>query len=525
MNSDLIKHIKTQLLTFQKSRTSISQIVTKIHQDINLKFQSLINEIYHHEFSLISLLSKLSSNSLTSSEQASLSFYSSSIFDFEVPSITNLSKYISQLTCDLQIKSHPNLLQPNMTLPDLLSKLSQQSLFPLGHVGRVCRVLLSSDGSKLISSGKDCIINIWCCKSSQITHQLKGHEDWVNWIKLSNDEKFLVSASGDRTLCMWSMETFEILHRFIGHNNWVNCVDSTRNFAYLVSGSRDTTVRVWSTVTKKQEFRINAHSSWVNSVQVTADDKYIISASGDFLIKVWNFFSKKLEATLNQHTSYVQCLALAPNGFWLASGSSDMTVKICSLSNLQNTDRFVIALKGFITCIAWSSDSKYLFVCTSGGLASWWDVARGGILNEWFLPGSVRTCCVLSFDKILIGMESGQVGWFDSRNGQTNWLSAHFDEIVYAWVDPVQRVLVSLSKDAKMHKWDLKNAKHQALICEDVLRVAKIAAAKDLKFLYVKDSYEVIRVFDWSNALVWKCHVKELRIEDLDGYEGIDEVF
>lgn len=525
MDSDLIKHIKTQLLIFQKSRTSISQTITKIHQEINLKFQSLLNEIYHHEFSLISLLSKLTSNSLSSSDQASLSFYSSSIFDFEVPSASNLSKYISQLTCDLKIKSYPNLLQANMTLPDLLSKLSQQSLFPLGHTGRVCRVLLNSDCTQIISAGKDCNINIWCCKSSQITHQLKGHQDWVNWIKLSNDEKFLVSASGDRSIHLWSMESYELLHKFTGHNDWVNCVDSTRNFAYLVSGSKDTTVRVWSTVTKKQEFCINAHSSWVNSVQVTTDDKYIISASGDFLIKIWNFFSKKLEFTLNQHTSYVQCLALAPNGVWLASGSSDMTVKICSLSSLQNTDKFTIELKGFVTCIAWSSDSKFLFICTSDGSASWWDVARGGILNEWFLPGFVRTCCVLRIDKVLVGMESGQVGWFDSSNGQTNWLSAHFDEIVFAWVDPMQKVLVSLSKDAKMHKWDLKKSKHQGLICEDVQRVTKIAAAKDLKFLYVKDSFGVVRVFDWRNALVWKCSVMELRIEDLHGYEGIDEVF
>jgi WD40 repeat protein len=75
------------------------------------------------------------------------------------------------------------------------------------HRFGINRTLLTSDGRKLVTAGRDGCIKTWDVaeKDALLLNSFEEHVDWVNDLILFRD-KTLISASSDNTIMMWDIE-------------------------------------------------------------------------------------------------------------------------------------------------------------------------------------------------------------------------------------------------------------------------------------------------------------------------------
>jgi len=157
----------------------------------------------------------------------------------------------------------------------------------IGHLGNVCSVVYSPDGSRLISGSMDKTIKIW--DPNTATKQ-----------------------------CLLTLE---------GHNDSVNAVACFADGKRVVSGSSDKTVKVWSSETGVCRLTLEGHTASVNAVAVTPDGRQVISAGNDGTVRIWNVADGKCLQTLSEHSGPIEALALSSDGKVLLTGGQDRTIR------------------------------------------------------------------------------------------------------------------------------------------------------------------------------------------------------
>merc|ERR1712126_580698 len=114
---------------------------------------------------------------------------------------------------------------------------------------------------------------------------LAYHDGPINCIVLSEDGSLLLTGSDDKTIRMWCTNAAktECIGTLSGHTKAVKCLSVFDNF--VISGSVDTTVRKWDMTTLECVFVYRGHSGQI--AKVICSPEFVFSVSADKTARCW----------------------------------------------------------------------------------------------------------------------------------------------------------------------------------------------------------------------------------------------
>jgi WD40 repeat protein len=276
-----------------------------------------------------------------------------------------------------------------------------------GHVFGVLSVAYSPDG-KLVATGDghdrgstgglDAQIRLWRVADGKLLRQFPGHINSVQDIAFSPDGKMLATAGHDARTKLWEVATGKRLRQLRGADAQFRSVAFSPEGGLLAVASTSGELAIWR-IDSGQKVRdfgaIGDERRGVGQVVFLPDGKTILSrefrsarGGGQDEFHFWDRDSgKELRSfgmeTRNPHRS---CYALSPDGKTVAVVPSDFNDYTIQLRDVA-TGKIVGQLKGhtngWVTALAFSSDSKIL---ASGGQDTTvllWDVSRARLEHLW----------------------------------------------------------------------------------------------------------------------------------------------
>lgn len=115
-----------------------------------------------------------------------------------------------------------------------------------GHDGPVLVARFTTDGSYLMTGGKDRTVILWNPhKGTKVKEYAGIHGYEVLDIKITDDNNRFASCGGDRQVFLWDVGTGQVIRRIGGHTARVNCLSFNKDQTVLVTGCYDRAVRTW----------------------------------------------------------------------------------------------------------------------------------------------------------------------------------------------------------------------------------------------------------------------------------------
>lgn len=225
------------------------------------------------------------------------------------------------------------------------------------HTHPVRGVVITADGSRVISAADDGTLRVWDLVSGAELMVLKGHESEVLAVAAFPDGRRIASGSRDATVRLWDTETGECLLILRGHDLPVSSLTMAPDGSWLASGSWDSSVRLWNPETGQERGTIWGHAYGINALTVTPDGQTLVSASYDRTIKAWDPLNGELRRIFEGHSRQVLAVAVTPDGRQLVSASEDCTLKRWDMDEGCQLWTYYGHTDG-VSCVAISPDGR-----------------------------------------------------------------------------------------------------------------------------------------------------------------------
>ena len=89
------------------------------------------------------------------------------------------------------------------------------------HTNEVWYLEFSHDGTKLVTTGRDCAVIIYDARTFDVIHKLTDHQDPVAYATWSPDDTKLISCSQDYKAKLWDVKVWTPLFFY---NVLLNCI-------------------------------------------------------------------------------------------------------------------------------------------------------------------------------------------------------------------------------------------------------------------------------------------------------------
>lgn len=154
-----------------------------------------------------------------------------------------------------------------------------------GHKGAINSLALSSDGLRIVTSGKDATVRVWPIDGSKDAIVLRGHKYGVTDARFAKSGQRIVSVGEDRIGVVENADgtgDAVVWNAGLSLKSIEMNPDETR--AAIIS---EDGVFLWSLGDSTTVRPLRGHAGLVNSVRFSADGKYLVTASSDGSARVW----------------------------------------------------------------------------------------------------------------------------------------------------------------------------------------------------------------------------------------------
>jgi len=136
-------------------------------------------------------------------------------------------------------------------------------------------VAFSPDGSRLaVVSNQTNDGKIWDAVTGKELLVLKGHTD-INWgVEFNSDGTRVITSGRDGTARIWDSATGKLLLTLSGHTSTVVKARFSPDGKWIATAAKDGTTRLWDATTGKELLSLESFST--NDVEFTADGKHLV---------------------------------------------------------------------------------------------------------------------------------------------------------------------------------------------------------------------------------------------------------
>ncbi|OAX37567.1 WD40 repeat-like protein [Rhizopogon vinicolor AM-OR11-026] len=235
----------------------------------------------------------------------------------------------------------------------------------------VCCVTFSTDGTNILSGGRNMMIKEWAIPESALLESPPEEE-----ARDSNSKAPAESSLPSLSTPQISIATAETSQAFTrittpvraykDHKETVHAVAVFPDGRRMVTGSYDNMVHIWDLKDGVLLKKMEGHSGWVWAVAVSRDGKLVASGDDNGTLIVWHGDTGEiLIPAVKAHAGRIRSMNFSPDGALLATGSTDKTTELWSTDTWKAQGN-PINCGGIIYCVRFSPSGEHLAISTDG---------------------------------------------------------------------------------------------------------------------------------------------------------------
>jgi predicted nucleic acid-binding Zn-ribbon protein/mono/diheme cytochrome c family protein len=145
---------------------------------------------------------------------------------------------------------------------------------------------LRNDLSSVALGGPSRLIKIWDTQSTEQSHSIKKHTDWITGLSYSPDGILLATADRNGGAWVWEAGSGNEFHTLRAHQKAITALTWRADSNLLATASEDGQVIFWEMNNGKQAKKIEAHKSGVLAFDYARDGHFATSGR-DRRVKLW----------------------------------------------------------------------------------------------------------------------------------------------------------------------------------------------------------------------------------------------
>ena len=201
------------------------------------------------------------------------------------------------------------------------------------------------------------------------------------------DGRHILTGAEDGMIRQWRVEDGREVGQPFRASSGIQSLALSGDRKWVVSGE-ERLATVWNRITHQCAFTVDEHTNWVRTVDVSPDSTRFATGSTDHKVYIWDISTGIRLVGPLRHEKHVVAVKFSPDGNYLASISLCRELRIYNAENGELL-RSVSVKTHSTNPIAWSSDSRRIFVICSDGAIRQIFVDTGTFISEWTTPGEL----------------------------------------------------------------------------------------------------------------------------------------
>jgi len=269
-----------------------------------------------------------------------------------------------------------------------------------GHSQRVFAVVVTPDGSQMISGGDHGEIFLWDIKTGKLIGRYEGHpdygeekEDFITSLAITSDGKTLISGDFNGMVIIQDVQTRRVMHKLQAHPSFISSIDiSPDDQTFVTSSNNENIARVWDLATGDLMLEYSGHEGPVWSAQFSPDGQSIVSSDSTPVILRWDAKTGTLQQRYEGgHASGVNRISVSPDGKHMLSAGDDTDIVLWDVESGQVQGK-LSAHNSWIPTITYSPDGNYALSAAMDGTLILWDMTSLRPLRTFYgHTGGVRS--------------------------------------------------------------------------------------------------------------------------------------
>lgn len=327
-----------------------------------------------------------------------------------------------------------------------------------GHDRGSLAVAFNSDGSHIVTAGRDAKIRVWDVSDGKEVLVLDDTIPTYS-LALSSDGRQIAAGGFDGTVRIWGMESADLILKITGHNNIVSSLAFSPDSKYLATSSIDGSTRVWdiSLEGTAEGLTLAGHSEVVYSLNYSPDGRRIATSSWDQTAIVWDALTGRKIFALQNFTAEVGRIIFNHDGSQLATADYSGLVKLFDAGAGELLLSFQAHGPGDMD-VAFSPDRRLIATGGPDGIAKLWNIDTGSLIRSFAGHTDVIHRIVFKPDGSMLATASWDDTakiWHVSSGELLFTLSADAGDVKGLDFSPDGKFIVTSHEDGAARVWDV----------------------------------------------------------------------
>lgn len=284
------------------------------------------------------------------------------------------------------------------------AELPEGAQFQSGPAEGQERIVLSPDGTRAATAGKDGKIRFYDCSNAKLVETIAAHESGCNDVEFSSDGKTIFSCGDDMSVRQFDAATKKELKKFDGHTAGVRNVACSNDGLLLASSDDAATIRVWNLKTGELKHAMKGHrieipgvvagddaggdgddggaTPSIDSLYFSPDGRTLVSEANDETARLWDVIKGVELQVLRKHDGSSAAISISPNA---AVGVSTRGAQFCPegtqlrLWSIPDgaVKKVYLGHGADVTAVAFTPDGRYIVSAARDRTLRQWEVDSG----------------------------------------------------------------------------------------------------------------------------------------------------